>query len=866
MLTRCRTLAVLCITLLPVATASARQPPEAAFAETVAPFLERHCISCHGAEKPAADLRFDGPAPDLTDPQVAEKWRLARRAIAQGEMPPEGKPRPSADEMLAAMSWIEGAAARAAVATRGGVGRRALRRLTNREYVATLGDLLGLSFPHATGDLAARLPSDALANAFSNDSDSQVTQALLVRRSLDLVEGLLAVALPAENSVAPFRYDIDIRALLAERHRQFMALPAAERTTQRGPDFTNLVLAAHENDLPPVGLRVQRGPKVPLAAEHFDPARGLLLEPNPILIGVNRNALTLTLPFVPEGGVLRIRVRAAAVMEHDDAPPVLRLCFGGPDGPGSIAYPVAMVAVTATEPRDYLLDVPLSLAECDWKSFRRERRLLVQIDNAAAPLAPHPTPEHYDSKKRERYLRRNRLLLESLTLERAAAATWPPQSAAVLLAPHAGEADDARAERSLRAFLSRAFRRPVEAGELEAFGRLYRDQRAAGRGFLDAYRTTVAAALVSPQVFYLVEARAAERRPLTAWELASRLSYLVWNTTPDAELLARAADGRLLEDAELAQQLHRLVADDRGFAFAREFTRQWLDLDAIEHLGPPVTRPARIIDDRDELAAYDKAVRADLALEPAHFLLDLMRHDRPVTALVAADHVVVNDRLARFYGVAIPAGPGWRRAAAPSNRRGGLLTQAGCISAATHAQDRGEIKRGVYLVERFLGIDIPTPPGNVDIKPLDVQLAEDKRLQALTPRQHLDKHRTIATCSVCHQRIDPLGFVWDGFDMYGQPKLDRQGQFIAFDSSGNLPDKTPFADFDEFRRLLAEGGLESRFAAAFSARLYAYVLGRGLDHGDEVHLQGIRAAAARHGGGVRAMLAAMVLSEPFRTK
>jgi mono/diheme cytochrome c family protein len=865
-LTRCRTLVALCITLVPVASASARQPLESAFVDKVAPFLERHCISCHGAEKPAADLRFDGPAPDLTDPQVAQKWRMARQAVAQGEMPPEGRPRPSADELLAAMSWIEDAAARAAVATRGGVGRRALRRLTNREYVATLCDLLGLSFPHATGDLAARLPSDALANAFSNDSDSQVTQALLLRRSLDLVEALLAVALPGAGTVTPFRYDIDLRALLAERHRGFMALPEAERTARRGPDFTDLVLAAHENDLAPVSLRVQRGPKVPLAAEHFDPARGLMLEPNPILIGVNRNALTLTLPFVPDGGVLRVRVRAAAVMEHDAAPPVLRLCFGGPDGPGNVAYPVALVTVTATEPREYLLDVPLSLAECDWKSFRRERRWFVQIDNAAAPLAPHPTPENYDSKKRERYLQRNRLLLESLTLELAAAATWPPQSAAVLLAPRDGEADAARAERSLRAFLSRAFRRPVEAGELEAFVRLFRDQRAAGRGFLDAYRTTVAAALVSPQVFYLVETRAAERRPLTAWELASRLSYLVWNTTPDAELLARAAAGTLLEDAELTRQLHRLVADDRGFAFAREFTRQWLDLDAIDHLGPPVTRPARIIDDRDELAAYDKAIRRDLAAEPAHFLLDLMRDDRPVTALVAADHVVVNDRLARFYGVAIPAGPGWRRAAAPDSRRGGLLTQAGCITAATHAQDRGEIKRGVYLVERFLGIDIPTPPGNVDIKPLDVQLAEDKSLQALSPRQHLDKHRTVATCSVCHQRIDPLGFVWDGFDMYGQPKRDRQGQFISGDARGSLPDKTPFADFAEFRRLLAEGAMESRFAVAFSKRLYAYVLGRGLDHGDEAHLEGIRAAAAHDGGGLRAVITAMVLSEPFRSK
>jgi hypothetical protein len=154
----------------------------------------------------------------------------------------------------------------------------------------------------------------------------------------------------------------------------------------------------------------------------------------------------------------------------------------------------------------------------------------------------------------------------------------------------------------------------------------------------------------------------------------------------------------------------------------------------------------------------------------------------------------------------------------------------------------------------------------VDIKPLDVQLAEDKSLRNLTPRQHLDKHRTIATCAVCHQRIDPLGFVWDEFDMYGQPKRDKVGKLLAFDSKGQLPDKTTFANFSEFRTLMVKGELESRFAVAFSQRLYSYVLGRSLDHGDEAHLKTIRTTTAKNGGGVRALLLAMVLSEPFRNK
>lgn len=876
--TRLLPLSWVCGMLLTAGSATAQAKVESTYADTLAPFLKRHCVECHGAEKPKGGVRFDGPMPDLIDVKLAEQWLAAKRMMAQGEMPPQGKPRPSADELLAAMNWIEDAAARAAVVTRGGVGRRALRRLTNREYVATLLDLLGLSFPHATGDLAARLPSDAMANTFSNDSNSQVTQGLLLRRSLDLAEDLLAVALPAEDTgngnahaqapahVKPFRYDVDVRAIVAEKHRTFLATPEANRKGQRGPGIGNVVVPAHENGSPPAKLGVQHLHSQPLAVEHLDPAKGLLLEPNPHTIG-RRNVLMLTLPFVPEGGVLRLRARAAAVMEHDNSPPVLRLGIGGSYGePGDLVYPLAAVTVTAADVQEYVLEVPVLLADGDWKTFRRQKQLLVQIDNAAAPLGPTPTPENYDSKRRDSYLKRNRLLLESFSVEIDAVSAWPPQSEAVLLAPRDSENEEARVKRSLWAFLSRAFRRPVEDRELDAFVKLYRDQRAAGRGFLAAYKTAVAAALVSPQVLYLTEPRATERKPLTAWELASRLSYLAWNTTPDAALLARAADGSLLQDAELTKQLHRLLADNRAFAFAREFTRQWLDLDVIDHLAPPVTRPARSIDDTGELAWYDKAIRRDLAAEPAYFLLDLIRNDRSVNSLVASDHVVVNDRLARFYGVTLPRGTGWRLVAAPENRKGGLLTQAGCVTAATHAQERGEIKRGVYLVERFLGIDIPSPPGNVDIKPLDVQLAEDKNLRALTPRQHLDKHRTVATCAVCHQRIDPLGFVWNEFDMYGQPKRDKQGKLIAFDSSGSLPDKTAFADFDEFRNLMTQGEIESRFAVAFSGRLYAYVLGRGLDHGDEAHLTSIRAAAAKNGGGVRALLLAMVLSETFRNK
>lgn len=869
-MTRWHNLGLLWVALLTAGVAVAQEQFESAYADKVVPFLKRHCVACHGAEKQKGKLRFDGPMPDLADAKQSEQWLAAKRMMTQGEMPPEDKPRPTVDELTAVIDWIDDATARAAVATRGGLGRRALRRLTNREYVNTLHDLLGLSFPDAIADLAAELPHDAAPNAFSNDSNLQVMQRLQLQRRLILAEGLLAVALPDAESVKSMRYSVDLRQLAAEALAKHQSVPAAERERLGGVTIRGTLPSAIDGTGPAkIEVRGDRGNlNIVLRADHIDPARGLGLEPNPILSGVSRNNVAVLLPFVPDRGVLRLRAKVAAPSECDDSTPVLRLSFGGTLGPGNNAYPAAQAAVRANEPpQDYVLELPLAFVPGDWNSFRREKQLWVQIDNAAALLGPTRVPDQFDNKERDKYLKRNRLWIDSFTLEIDASPTWPPESAAVLLPAQQGENDHASVRRSLAAFLGKAFRRPPTEAEIGAFHRLYLDQREAGGSLVSAYRTTLAAALISPQVQFMVETKGDQRAPLTGWELATRLSYLIWNTTPDTELLARAADGNLTTERELRKQIDRLLADERAFAMTREFTRQWLDLDVLPHLEPAVLGSQRWPDSAQDRAWFDKMIRHDLAAEPAHYLLEVLRNDRPVVHLVQSEHLVANDRLARYYGLADFQGSGWQRVAAPENRCGGILTQAGCIAAATHGQQRGEIKRGVYLARRFLGQNIPSPPGNVDIKPLDIQLKEDRNLAKLTSKELLERHRTVTTCAVCHQRSDPLGFVWDEFDFYGQPKRDSQSKLLPVNSSGSLPDRTRFGNFTEFRALLAEGAPKNdRFTEVFSRLLFAYVLGRGLDSGDDAALKSIRAAVDREQGGIRALLTAMILSEPFRNK
>lgn len=860
MMARWRTLGLLCVTLLTVESAFAEQPLESDYADKVVPFLKRHCISCHGAEKQEGDVRFDGPMPDLVDAKQSERWLNAKRMMAQGEMPPEGKPRPTADELTNVLAWIDDAATRAATVTRGGIGRRALRRLTPREYVSTAMDVLGLSFPHFATDLSKRLPSDTVADGFSNDSNQQTTQPLLLRRSLDLAEQLVDVALPEEPQPRPVRYEVDLRGFVAQ---------AAEKPVKPQSNFAayRREVAATGDGVPPASLSLVGrwgGPnndRRPQAVTRLDAKHGILLAPNPVIIGNPMECLTFRLPLVPDRGVLRLRARAGASIPAGETAPVLRLSIARE----FTIVPVGEIVVTAPAdaPAEYVIEAPLALVDADWKGIHRDGRIDLQIDNAAALVAP--TLREPDDKRKESEIpppARNELIVSSLAVEVVETPSSPPD---LLASAKEGETERDRARRSLQSFLSRAFRRPVSASEVASYLGLFDAERARGTSFLAAYKASLIAALISPQTFYLIEPKDTEQRPLTAWELASRLSYLAWGTAPDEELRARAADGSLLREDELRRQLARLLDDPRSYALCREFARQWLDLDSVLHLDQASVLDRQTINQKEDVPWYEAILRRDLIEEAPRLLEEVLRKNRPVESLVGCDFVVINGRLARFYGIDGVSGHPFRAVPAPADRRGGLLTQAGCIAAGSHGRERSEILRGVYLIERILGIDIPTPPGNV--QPLDVQLNIDKNLRKLSPREHVEAHSSVNTCAVCHQRIDPLGFVLDQYDMFGRIRRDKEGTLVAAKTNGKLPDKTPFADIDEFRkRLIEPSSTTPCFADAFNRRLYAYVLGRSLDHGDDKHLSSIQSTTTKAEGGLRALLTAMVLSEPFRNK
>lgn len=832
------------------------------YARVVKPFLATHCVSCHGPEKQKGDKRFDGGPPDLTDPKQAATWTSAQRMMASGEMPPEGKPSPSADELRDVFAYLQAESERAATITRGGIGRRSLRRLTAREYVNSVQDLLGLSFPAFTDDLVARLPIDQVVDGFANDSDAQSTQPLLLQRSLELVERMLDVAIPSEV-VTPFRFVTDLPTQIAAVRELWDALPESERAKRKKPDMSKWVVNSDDKSVKPAQGMLMSHPKgIP---EQQITKEGVYLTPNPNIRDMPLDCLEMIFPLLPEHGVLRLRVVAGAKCVPGDSTPVLR--FGIVVTSLYSFQPLAQVTITAPAeaPTEHIIDIPLDLVDTVWSQLRAQKTLHVRFDNSVDLLVPPPRLAK-DAAKNPPPVPRSQLLIRSISVEVAKTTTWPVSNDRIMV-PVEGSEESAQARSGLTRFLFRAFRRPATTAELEAYLAVYGAERKRGSSPATAMKSALAAILISPQMLYLAEPKQAARTRLTPFELASRLSYLLCNTTPDDELLRLATDGSLATPAVLRQQVARLAADPRALTFCTDFARQWLNLDEVMHLKEAIVSPGSTSSGGQSIEFYEHQLKRDFIAEAPHLLRELLANDLPVDHLVASDFVVINDRLAAYYGIDGVVGPHFRRVPATPERRGGVLTQAGSIAAASHGHMRSEIKRGVFLIERILGIDIPTPPGNA--KPLDVQAQENEKLRKLTPRQHLQQHVAISTCAVCHARIDPLGFVWDSYDLYGRPvpTTTKDGKPIAVSTGGRLPDQTDFSDFAEFRRLLADpSSPQRRFAEPFTRRLLSYALGRGLDHGDEAHLAAIAKAATQEGNGLRALVTAIVLSEPFASK
>ena len=395
---------------------------------------------------------------------------------------------------------------------------------------------------------------------------------------------------------------------------------------------------------------------------------------------------------------------------------------------------------------------------------------------------------------------------------------------------------------------------------------LIKSELASGAAFADAMYAGYSAVLCAPEFLGLTESPG----PLDDHALAARLAYFLWNSPPDDELRRRADRGALRAPEALRRQADRLLDDPKARRFTDAFLDYWLDLRKIGATSPDENLyPDYYLDD----------LLADSAVEETRlYFAEMLRADLPARVAVASDFTFLNDRLAEHYGLPSVGGSALRRSALPPDSpRGGLLTQASVLKVTANGTTTSPVLRGAWVMERIVGKPLPPPPPGVPAVEPDTR-------GATTIRAQLEKHRSVASCAVCHAKIDPPGFALESFDIFGGsrdkyrafgetdlvPGFGKNGQpfkfraALAVDPSATLPDGRPFRDVRELKRLLLAD--ERQIARNLVGQLVTYATGTPVRFGDRAEVERILDGAAPGGFGTRSLVHAIVQSEMFRNK
>lgn len=759
--------ALACAAAASVSALAADPPAALEFDTQLRPFLARHCHECHGETEPQAGIRFDR----LTGFQAADRhlWTLVHEQLRTGAMPPPGQPPVADGERQRLLAWID-AAQRALPAA-------PTRRLNRRELAAALRDATGLRV-----DFAYALPGDGKVDGFDTgaealqDSADSVAQTMQVARRA--VEGLRFLE-PARGKT----YAADLRG--AADARKLLDAWKAE------------------------GLSVSAGDGAAAAG------LGWLIRPK--WLG-DRGGFSIRLPAdLPRTGIVRLRVEVSVQKYLPGLPnPHLWVEVGGrdldyveigssPDRPTTLEYevPLSDVAVDAKGLSIQLtnrVEFPYAVAGFanEEKQGSAEERLpggtglfRPLFDAKALKLEAQPVPY---------------IALHALEIETDYQVAWPPAEWQVAGQPPADER--ATAERLLALWLERAWRRPVDAAEGARFLALYDRLRAAGQSFDEALRAAFQSTLMAGSFRYLAapSSNPAQRQ----YAIASRLSFLLWGAPPDAELRGLAAAGRLTEAAVLDAQVARLLADPRSDGFLRPFVRQWLEMDQ------PVTIAMDHLQRQDY--RFGRNLKASMQEETIAYVRQLLAENRPAKELIHSDWTMMNDILARHYGYPGIEGGQFRRVKLRSDdpRGGGLLGQAGLQSMLCWMGENWVIYRGAWTLRRLL--DDPPPPPPLEVPEL---LPSDAANRGKTFRALLAQHQANQRCSVCHRKMDPLGFAFQNFDLSGrwrETEFERyirneldgkiewrgEGQQRPVDAQGTLPRGEPFTGFADCKAQLVK--------------------------------------------------------------
>jgi hypothetical protein len=873
-------------------------PPQAVIAPRHRALLEAHCQNCHGAEKQKGKFRVDDLSFSLTDPQTAERWQKVLDALNSGEMPPEGKKQPPAQQKADLLDDLAHTLVTARKSLSDQHGLITLRRLNQREYKNTLRVLLGadVDVSDLPGDAEANrfdtiganlfmsgnqfeqyeaIAKEAVAEAFSlhaaagvqkkfrfepettvkDISEYYQTNLDAHERAKAWVNAVNQAAGRPENAqiVAELRKNSKNDAFFRRSWAKIPGAPAPEsfgfQTTENNTDKANRAFAD--------------GPDTFAYWKHYleQPAldTGAYLAISDIDGGRN-GSFFIKFPgdFPPGDYVIRIR---AGLTPH--ATPERRFIDFGFKGR---TRPITSVhEVTGTIQNPGLIEIPFhrTLKHRDQNSYGLYIRERGTADNS----------EQLKLRTAERWKKNPTgpelaIWVESIEVERVPEAENDGAPGVRALGIRLDDKGAAPKPPELRAALERFTReafRGVHASHraLDHLVAIYQEARADGEKHSVALRDTLAVVLASPKFLYRAEPAPSEiRRPLHGHELATRLSYFLWGAPPDRELLELGQSGKLLRAEVLAGQTNRLLDDPRSMEFIMAFTRQWLNMDRLDFFQfNPVLHPR-----------FDYAVKHSAKREVFESIALLLRENGSVRKLLKADYVVVNSALAQFYGLEGVSGDRFRKVAVPRDSpRGGLLGMAAVLAMGGNGEHTSPVERGAWVLRKVLNDPPPPAPANV---PALTRLAG----KVLTTKERVVAHQESPQCASCHRKIDPIGFALENFDAVGlwrtddsYQAMDDQGKPIpnakkswAIDPSGAFHRGPAFRSFPEMRDVVATRS--DAFARGLASALVEYGLGRPCGFSDELLVDSVVARAKTRDFALREFLHGLIQSDPFHHK
>jgi len=759
--------------------------------------LDEYCVTCHnqglvdGTGEPrsplVSQLRAVGLALDTLDVgdvgQEPAHWEQVVRKLRAGLMPPAGRPRPDAATLDRFRSWLEDELD-TDWETAPDPGRTAtFHRLNRAEYRNAIRDLLALDIK--VDDF---LPADDASFGFDNIGG-------VLRMSQSLLERYLAasraISRLAVGSPPPATFSETFRT--AQDQQQHMRVDGLPFGTRGG-----LLLDYHFPLDAAYDIRVQ-----------LNGNRGLREE--------------YQLEVTVDGELMREFTLGPA----GDPGASKRYITGS-----TLDFRLSVVAGARKVGVGFVRHAPV-LIEQVRERFQNPRTQ----GNTGGPGGAMPS-------------------VSSLTIAGPFDARGPGVTASrervFTCRPSAPDEETPCARDIIASLAQRAYRRPVEEEELDVLLDFYRLGRAEGGDFERGVELALRRLLVSPQFLVRIEADpegVGPSRPyrVSDLELASRLSFFLWSSLPDDELLAAATRGALSDQAELERQVQRMIADRRSTAVTQNFAGQWLQLRNL----------ASIVRPGDPYAlAFDETLRQAMIRETELFFDSAVRENASVFDLLTADYTYLNERLAGHYGITEVQGSHFRRVDLPAgSTRGGLLGHGSILTLTSHAIRTSPVLRGKWILSNILGTPPPDPPPNIPA-------LNDRKTQArmATMRDRMSAHRDNPVCAACHSMIDPAGFALERFDAIGRFR-EVDESFNRLDTSGVLPDGTSFDGVAELRAALVER--PERFSTTFTEKLLTYALGRGLDHYDMPAVRQIVRDAAAEDYGLHAIIVGIVNSYPF---